>query len=84
MQANGAGAYERRALQFADREWSLLIAGKPAGAAGGPTYELESPYTGQVVARAPDAASPDVQLALASAEEASRAWRHGPPWSGRG
>ena len=61
-----------------DREWLLLIGGRPARARSGRHYDDESPVTEQVIARVPDGDAEDVDAAVAAAGAAAAQWRRVP------
>jgi 2-formylbenzoate dehydrogenase len=61
--------------QILDRDWSLLIGGRPAPPAGGRYYDDESPVTEEVIAAVPDADAADIGAAVAAAGPAAAAWR---------
>jgi 2-formylbenzoate dehydrogenase len=61
-----------------DREWRLLIGGKPAAARSGRYYDDESPATEEVIARVPDGGAGDVDAAVRAAEAAAAQWRRVP------
>jgi 2-formylbenzoate dehydrogenase len=58
-----------------DRDWPLLIAGRPASPAGGRYYDDESPVTEEVIAAVPDADAADIGAAVEAAAPAAVAWR---------
>jgi acyl-CoA reductase-like NAD-dependent aldehyde dehydrogenase len=61
--------------EILDRDWSLLIGGRPAPPAGGRYYDDESPVTEEVIAAVPDADAADIGAAVAAAGPAAAAWR---------
>jgi 2-formylbenzoate dehydrogenase len=61
--------------EILDRDWSLLIGGRPALPAGGRYYDDESPVTEEVIAAVPDADAADIGAAVAAAVPAAAAWR---------
>jgi acyl-CoA reductase-like NAD-dependent aldehyde dehydrogenase len=61
--------------EILDRDWSLLIGGRPAPPAGGRYYDDESPVTEEVIAAVPDADAADIGAAVAAAAPAATAWR---------
>ena len=61
--------------EILDRDWSLLIGGRPAPPAGGRYYDDESPVTEEVIAAVPDADAADIGAAVAVAGPAAAAWR---------
>ncbi len=62
----------------ADREWTLLIGGRPAAARSGQYYPDESPVTEQVIAAVPDGGADDVNAAVRAAVPAAAQWRRVP------
>ena len=71
-----------------DRDWSLLIGGRPVPSADGRYYDDESPVTEEVIAAVPDADAADIGAAVDAAAPAAAAWRRvaardrgaGPSW----
>ena len=61
-----------------DRDWRLLIAGQPAGAASGRYFFKESPADRAIIARVPDAGAADVDRAVAAAADAAPGWARVP------
>jgi 2-formylbenzoate dehydrogenase len=59
----------------ADRSWRLLVAGELSPASDGAIAPTESPSTGARLADVPSATVQDVDRAIRTADEASRAWR---------
>ncbi|PJJ55359.1 aldehyde dehydrogenase family protein [Compostimonas suwonensis] len=59
-------------------DWKLLIGGELRDAAGGATYENESPLTRSTFCSVPDAQTSDVDDAVAAAKDAYRVWREVP------
>lgn len=59
-----------------DRQWSLLIGGRPAPARSGRYFADESPVTEDVIAQVPDGDTEDVDAAVAAARAAFDGWRH--------
>lgn len=64
-------------------ERELLIAGRWRPAAGGGTFVVENPATGQALCEVADATPADALAALAAADAAQRRWATAPP-RGRG
>src|SRR5690348_14303102 len=62
----------------ADREWTLLIGGRPAAARSGRYSPDESPGTEQVIAAVPDGGTDDVEAAVRAAVPAAAQWRQVP------
>jgi 2-formylbenzoate dehydrogenase len=58
-----------------DREWSLLIGGRPRPAESGRTYTDESPVTEEAIATVPDGDAADVAAAVTAALPAAAEWR---------
>ena len=58
-----------------DRDWSLLIGGRPVPSADGRYYDDESPVTEEVIAAVPDADAADIGAAVDAAVPAAAAWR---------
>lgn len=69
---------EARVRRLLDRDWHLLVGDRLVPARSGRTFEVESPYTEQVIAEVPDAGVEDVEAAVAAAAEAARGWRQVP------
>jgi acyl-CoA reductase-like NAD-dependent aldehyde dehydrogenase len=61
--------------EILDRDWPLLIGGRPALPASGRYYDDESPVTEEVIAAVPDADAADIGAAVAAAGPAAAAWR---------
>jgi acyl-CoA reductase-like NAD-dependent aldehyde dehydrogenase len=68
----------KRVAELLDREWRLLVAGRPRAALSGCTYPVVSPYTEEVIAQVPDGGPDDVDAAASAAREAFPAWRRLP------
>ncbi|CAN5366331.1 aldehyde dehydrogenase family protein [soil metagenome] len=60
-------------------DWKLLIGGELRDAAGGKTYENQSPLTRSTFCLVPDAQSSDVDDAVAAAKVAYQIWREVAP-----
>jgi acyl-CoA reductase-like NAD-dependent aldehyde dehydrogenase len=58
--------------------WRLLIGGELVEATGGATYDNESPITGEVSCRIPDASEEDVDAAVRAGYKAFEDWRRVP------
>jgi betaine-aldehyde dehydrogenase len=56
------------------KQFRNIIGGKPADAAGGETYDVINPATGQVYATAPASSAEDVDRAMKAASEAFETW----------
>ena len=56
------------------KQFRNIIDGKAVDAAGGETYDLVNPATGQVYASAPASSAEDVDRAMKAAEEAFETW----------
>jgi acyl-CoA reductase-like NAD-dependent aldehyde dehydrogenase len=54
-------------------DYSMTIAGKPAS--GTSTFDVSNPATGDVVGRAPDATTDDLEAAMVAAHDAYGEWR---------
>jgi 2-formylbenzoate dehydrogenase len=65
-------------LPAADRQWTLLIGGRPAGARSGRQFTDESPVTGEAIAAVPDGDADDVAAAVQAALPAAAQWRQVP------
>src|SRR5262245_33655829 len=65
----------KRVAGLLDRDWRLLVAGRPRAALSGRTYSLASPYTEEVIAQVPDGGPDDVDAAAEAARDAFPAWR---------
>jgi 2-formylbenzoate dehydrogenase len=61
--------------EILDREWSLLIGGRPARPVGGRYYDDESPVTEEIIAAVPDGDAADIGAAVEAAAPAAAAWR---------
>jgi len=61
--------------EILDREWPLLIGGRPAPPAGGRYYDDESPVTEEIIAAVPDGDAADIGAAVEAAAPAAAAWR---------
>ncbi|MEF2978919.1 aldehyde dehydrogenase family protein [Subtercola sp. YIM 133946] len=75
--APAVGEYERnlkRVSTLLDRNWRMLIDGELVDATGEATFQISSPATEQVIARAPRASGDDVERAVAAAVRAFPAW----------
>lgn len=59
-------------MDLAKRDWRMLIDGELVSV--GKWRDVESPTTGQVIARVPEAGIADAERALAAAKRAQRAW----------
>jgi acyl-CoA reductase-like NAD-dependent aldehyde dehydrogenase len=58
---------------------TMRIGGRDAKSASGRTYEKRNPYTGEPVARVPDAGPADASAAAEAASAAFREWSQAPP-----
>jgi betaine-aldehyde dehydrogenase len=58
-----------------DHDFAFTIGGKPVGAASGRTAPAINPATEEVLVEIPDGGPEDVDLAVAAAEDARRAWQ---------
>ena len=58
---------------------AMRIGGRDAGSADGRHYEKRNPYTGELVARVPDAGPLDAVAAVGAASAAFREWSKTPP-----
>lgn len=65
---------EAAASRLLDRDWTLLVGGERTGAGDGATFPVTSPYSGEVIARVPDAKREDMHRAVAAAQEAAPGW----------
>ncbi|MGH3354924.1 MAG: aldehyde dehydrogenase family protein, partial [Nocardioidaceae bacterium] len=61
----------------ADRDWSVLIGGRPVRADA--RYPIEDPSSGESFTTAPDCTAEEVDSAVVAAQEAQRAWAGTPP-----
>jgi betaine-aldehyde dehydrogenase len=61
-----------------EREWFMIVDGRPVEAAGGGRLEVVNPATAQVVTTVPAAADEDVDRAVAAAKRAFGGWSRTP------
>lgn len=65
---------EARAAELLENDWSFLIGGELVPSESGRTFEVTSPYTGEVIAYVPDGTKADADKAVAAAKAAFPAW----------
>jgi acyl-CoA reductase-like NAD-dependent aldehyde dehydrogenase len=61
------------------QDLAMRIGGRDAGSGDGRTYEKRNPYTGEVIARVPDAGPLDAVAAVGAAAAAFKEWSRTPP-----
>ncbi len=71
--------HSTKALAWAqEAEHYMLVGGDLVPAAGGRTYDATDPSTEAVLGRFPDADAPDIESAIAAAEDARKGWASQP------
>lgn len=78
MCSTGPGMTTPPKLPTADREWTLLVGGRPAAAQSGQYFTDESPVTREAIAAVPDGGAADVDVAVRAALAAAAQWRQVP------
>lgn len=65
---------QSRLSRLLDRDWTMLIGGEPAHARSRAHFEVTSPFTEKRIARVPNGAAEDLEIAVAAAREAAASW----------